>query len=154
MDTVKNVYPRIFISVNKSIFPRSHRSMPNFQGDEAGGRILLVEDEEDSRDLTVITLSEYLLTCVNDFDGGLRSARREYFDLFIFDNWLIGRSGVELCRDIRKFNLNTPVLFFSAAAYESDIKEALQSGAQAYITKPAIPEELRRMVARLISTAP
>ncbi len=116
-------------------------------------RILLVEDYEDARDLAALTLTEYTLITAHDFSEGLRLARQGYFDLYILDNWLPDRSGVELCRAIRDFDPHTPILFYSAAAYERDIEDALRAGAQDYIVKPVISEELRRAVSRLISAA-
>jgi len=117
-------------------------------------RVLLVEDEEMAKGLAVATLTEYTLICARNFDEGLFAARRGYFDLYILDNWLPGKSGVELCRAIREFDPHTPILFYSAAAYAKDIQEGLLAGAQAYIVKPIIPDELRRTVARLISVPP
>jgi DNA-binding response OmpR family regulator len=114
-------------------------------------RILLVEDEEDAKDLCALTLAEYELTCSSDFDEGLRLARQRDFDLYILDSWLPGKSGVELCRAIREFDPDTPILFYSAAAYERDIQEALREGAQAYLTKPAFTHNVRQVVARMIS---
>jgi DNA-binding response OmpR family regulator len=114
-------------------------------------RILLVEDEEDAKDLCALTLPEYELTCSRDFDEGLRLARQRDFDLYILDSWLPGKSGVELCRAIREFDPDTPILFYSAAASERDIQEALREGAQAYLTKPAFAHEVRQAVALLIS---
>jgi DNA-binding response OmpR family regulator len=114
-------------------------------------RILLVEDEEDAKDLCALTLAEYELTCSSDFDEGLRLARQRDFDLYILDSWLPGKSGVELCRAIREFDPETPILFYSAAAYERDIQEALREGAQAYLTKPASTQVVRQVVARMIS---
>src|SRR5262245_21778073 len=115
-------------------------------------RILLVEDEEDAKDLCTLTLAEYELTCARDFDEGLRLARQRDFDLYILDSWLPGKSGVELCRAIREFDPDTPILFYSAAAYERDIQDALREGAQAYLTKPASSHEVRQAFARLIAT--
>jgi len=114
-------------------------------------RILLVEDYEDSRELATHTLTEYTLTCARNFNEGLRLARQGGFDLYILDNWLPDKSGVELCHAIREFDPQTPILFYSAAAYAKDIQEGLRAGAQAYLVKPVIPEELRQAVARLIS---
>ena len=115
-------------------------------------RILLVEDYEDSRELAAHTLTEYTLTCARNFNEGLRLARQGGFDLYILDNWLPDKSGVELCRAIREFDPHTPILFYSAAAYARDIQEGLRAGAQAYLVKPVISDELRLAVAQLISS--
>jgi DNA-binding response OmpR family regulator len=116
-------------------------------------RILLVEDERDARKLVEFTLAEYTLISARDFDEGMRFAYLRYFDLYLLDNWLPSGSGVELCRLIRGFDPHTPILFYSAAAYARDIWEAMRAGAQAYLVKPVIPDELRRMVAQLLSAA-
>jgi two-component system, cell cycle response regulator DivK len=121
--------------------------------DKERRRILLVEDHEDAWEIAAYILEEYKLFHARDFAEGLRLARRRYFDLYILDNWLPDRSGVELCRAIREFDPHTPILFYSAAAYESDKREALRAGAQEYFVKPVIFDELKQTVARLISAA-
>jgi len=119
--------------------------------DEKKRRVLLVDDEEDARDLVTLTLIEYTLICARDFDEGLRLARQRGFDLYILDCWMPDKSGVELCRAIREFDPHTPILFYSAAAYERDIEEAIRAGGQDYLVKPIIPNELRQAVAQLLS---
>jgi DNA-binding response OmpR family regulator len=114
-------------------------------------RILLVEDYEDSRDLAIHILTEYTITCARNFNEGLRLARQGSFDLYLLDNWLPDKSGVELCRAIREFDPHTPILFYSAAAYQRDIEEAIRAGAQDYLAKPIHPDELKQAVVRLIS---
>jgi DNA-binding response OmpR family regulator len=117
-------------------------------------RILLVEDQEDAWEIAAYNLGEHALFYARDFDEGLLAARRGYFDLYILDYWLPDGSGVGLCRAIREFDPHTPILFYSAGAYERDIEDALRAGAQDYLIKPVIPDELRQAVARLISVAP
>jgi CheY-like chemotaxis protein len=114
-------------------------------------RILLVEENDDSRYLAELTLEEYALVFACGFNDGLRLARQGGFDLYILDNWLPDESGVELCRAIREFDPHTPILFYSAAAYARDIQEGLRAGAQAYLVKPVIPDDLRQTVTQLIS---
>jgi len=116
-------------------------------------RILLVEDREDACEIAAYDLGEYALFYARDFDEGLLAARRGYFDLYILDSWLPDGSGVGLCHAIRKFDPHTPILFHSAAAYERDIEDALRAGAQDYLIKPVIPDELKQAVAQLISAA-
>jgi DNA-binding response OmpR family regulator len=119
--------------------------------DRKSKRILFVEDHEDTWEMVELKLQKYKLTFARDFDDGLRLARRGYFDLYILDNWLPNGSGIGLCRLIREFDPHTPILFYSAAAYERDIQEALRSGAQGYLVKPVHLDELELMVARLTS---
>jgi DNA-binding response OmpR family regulator len=114
-------------------------------------RILFVEDDEDNWEIAAYCLEDYALICARDFKEGLRLARLGYFDLYLLDNCLPDGTGVELCRAIRKFDLYTPVLFYSAGAYASDIQRALQAGSQAYLVKPVHPNELSRVVTSLIS---
>ena len=62
-----------------------------------------------------------------------------------------GLAGPELTRHIREFNQTTPILFYSAAAYEADKQEALDAGAQGYLTKPTDVDVLLAEVERLIT---
>jgi DNA-binding response OmpR family regulator len=117
-------------------------------------RILLVEDREEAWEIVAYNLGEHALFYARNFDEGLLAARSGYFDLYILDNLLPDGSGVGLCRAIREFDPHTPILFYSAAANERDLEDALRAGAQDYLVKPVIPEELRQAVARLISVPP
>ena len=116
-------------------------------------RILFVEDEEDAWEIVELTLAECKLTFARTFDDGLRLARQGYFDIYILDNWLPDGSGIGLCRAIREFDPHTPILFCSVAACGRDIEDALRAGAQDYLVKPVIPDELMQAVSRLISAA-
>ena len=111
----------------------------------------MVEDEEYARELAAIILAEHTLICARNFDEGSRFAYHRYFDLYILDNWLHCGSGIGLCRAIRDFDPYTPILFYSAAADERDIQEALRSGAQGYLVKPVKTNDLEEAVAKLTS---
>ena len=117
-------------------------------------RILLVEDQEDSWEIVAFALDEYTLFYARDFNEGLRRARRGYFDLYILDNHMPGGNGVELCRLIREFDPNTPILFYSAMASALDMHAAFSAGAQTCLVKPSGFDELARTVARLINVPP
>src|SRR5262249_51876039 len=113
--------------------------------------ILLVEDHDELWDVLAHYLPEYKLICARDFEEGLRLARRRYFDLYILDNWLPDGFGVELCRSIRRFDPNTPILFYSAAAYARDIEDGLRAGAQGYLVKPVDSKKLKQAVSEQLS---
>jgi DNA-binding response OmpR family regulator len=114
-------------------------------------RILLVEDEEDAREIAAFSLEEYAIICARDFGEGLRLARQRYFDLYILDNWLPDGNGIELCRLIRRFDPHTPILFYSACAYARDVQAAFSAGAQEYLAKPVSFDDITRAVVRLTS---
>lgn len=117
------------------------------------GRILYTEDDPDSRDLVIFILERggYQVTCAENGTKALAFAKNEHFDLFLVDNWLPGLTGPELTRYLREINTTTPILFYSAAAYESDKQNALNAGAQGYLVKPSSITELVNEVDRLIS---
>jgi len=79
-------------------------------------------------------------------------AGSQHFDLYLLDSWLPDGSGLDLCKQIREFDQATPIVFYSAAAYEIDRDQALLSGAQAYLVKPSQPSELCNVVTSLIES--
>jgi DNA-binding response OmpR family regulator len=113
-------------------------------------RILVVEDQDNKRNLLRLALGEYDVAAIGDYDTGLRMAKRQYFDLYILDNQIPGGTGIELCRRIREFDPNTPILFCSGRA---DSSEALGAGAQAYFAKPIKVQEVLWAVTELLSTS-
>jgi DNA-binding response OmpR family regulator len=119
------------------------------------GNILYVEDDQDTRDLVtcVLTMNNYRIVAAEDCDEALMLARSSQFDLYLIDNWMVGCSGIDLCKKLREFNPGTPILFYSGAAYESDKQQAFSAGAQAYLVKPVDNDELIERVTRLISEA-
>ena len=102
-------------------------------------RILCVEDEEDTSSMVTSLLG--LINCevvsAQTIDEARRRIREERFDLYLLDNWLPGGTGIDLCREIRETDATTPVIFYSGAAYDSDLQEAMEAGAQAYLVKPS-----------------
>jgi DNA-binding response OmpR family regulator len=101
-------------------------------------RILCVEGNVDSRKIIryLLTLAGYEVVTANSTRDGLEFVIHESFALILLDNWYAQESGVELCKKIRAFDTDTPIIFFSGASLESDIKKGLEAGAQAYLTKP------------------
>jgi DNA-binding response OmpR family regulator len=118
-------------------------------------RILCTEDDEDTRDLIVLVLNGHDCEVVTSASAteSLHLARTQRFDLYLLDNWLPASSGIELCKELRRFDSKTPILFYSGAAYDKDKMEAQEYGAQGYLTKPADSYELVAEVLRLISAS-
>ncbi len=64
-----------------------------------------------------------------------------------------GLSGTALTKKLREFDIKTPILFYSGAAYETDKEAARLSGAQGYLVKPAGGDRLTAEVVRLVAEA-
>jgi DNA-binding response OmpR family regulator len=101
-------------------------------------RILCVDDDEDSRVMltTLLKLALIDAKAVGTGAQALSSIRREHFDLYMLDARLPDVDGFELCRRMRDFDPDTPILFFSGAAFETDKKKGIEAGANAYVIKP------------------
>jgi two-component system OmpR family response regulator len=117
-------------------------------------RVLYIEDHEDTRELITIVLEQksYEVVSGSTIKSGVALAGSQRFDLYLLDSWLPDGSGLDLCRQIREFDKATPIVFYSAAAYEIDRDQALQCGAQAYLIKPSAPSELCNVVTSLIES--
>ena len=103
-------------------------------------RVLCVDDDEDSRVMltTLLRLALIEAKAVGTAAQALSSIHAEQFDLYLLDSRLPDVDGFELCRRMRDFDPDTPILFFSGAAFESDKKKGIEAGANAYVIKPDI----------------
>jgi two-component system alkaline phosphatase synthesis response regulator PhoP len=120
-------------------------------------RILLVEDEPGLR-LAVtdrLRAEGYDVETAPDGNQGFERATQEHFDLFLFDVMMPGRSGFDLCRDVRQRGLPTPIIMITARGEVVDRVVGLKLGADDYLTKPfAMAELVARVEARLRRAAP
>jgi DNA-binding response OmpR family regulator len=118
-------------------------------------RILYSEDDPDSREIVCLILVKegFEIICPDSSEDVLRIANEQKFDAYLLDSWTPGMSGFELCKRIKEFDAHTPIIFYSAAAFEGDKDEALAAGAQAYVTKPSSVEELVDAIRLAISSS-
>ena len=120
--------------------------------------VLVVEDEQNIRELVCLHLGLESYDCVQVGDGeaALKLARERHFDLVILDIMLPGLDGVTVCRAIRRDSENpdVPVLMLTARREESDKVVGLESGADDYLTKPFGVRELVARVRALLRRGP
>jgi len=101
--------------------------------------ILCVDDDKDSCELITFMLkasSDLDVSSVHTATDAVSLIASQTFDLYILDYRLPGLTGIELCRLIRKSDSDTPIVFFTAMAYEKDRKSAMEAGANVYLVKP------------------
>ena len=111
-------------------------------------RILVVEDEPDiafglQDDLKV---EGYEVEIVRDGVSAGRRARAESWDLILLDVMLPGKDGFEVCRELRRSGVRTPVIMLTAKPQEAEKVLGLDLGADDYVTKPFSPRELRARI--------
>ena len=115
-------------------------------------RLLLVEDEPGialalSDDLT---MEGYRVEVAGDGVSAAARARAEQFDLIILDVMLPGKDGFEVCRELRRAGIRTPILMLTARAQEAEKVLGFETGADDYVTKPFGVRELRARIAALL----
>lgn len=120
----------------------------NFMAEE----ILLVEDEKNL--LSVIRLNlemeGYMVTAFDNGETAWQKFRSAHYSLIILDVMLPGMNGFELCRNIRKVDKRTPLLFLTARGDAEDRIHGLKTGADDYLVKPFHLEELLLRVKALL----
>lgn len=113
--------------------------------------LLIVEDEA--------TLSDNIKEIISDlgeikqvYDGeeGLFEAESGVYDLILLDLMLPGKNGYEVLAELRKKNIQTPVLILTAKDSLEDKITGFQKGADDYLTKPFYREELIMRVKALL----
>ncbi|MEK7073851.1 MAG: response regulator, partial [Patescibacteria group bacterium] len=101
-------------------------------------RVLIVEDERRLSNIIKKGFVEDGFAVDQAFDGeeGQYLAESEQYDLIVLDIMLPKVDGLQVCKEIRKKNIKTPVLMLTAKSTIEDKVAGLDSGADDYITKP------------------
>jgi DNA-binding response OmpR family regulator len=118
-------------------------------------QVLFVEDTADTRDLVEFSLQSegFTVATAQTADEGLSLARTKSFALILLDIGLPDKDGLELCREIRRFDQQTPIVFYTAFAELLDQDEATRAGAQGTLRKPEDTARLGEVARRLIDKA-
>ena len=113
--------------------------------------ILVIEDEEQlcCSIAEGLRLNGYETDTCFDGDEGLELCLTENYDLILLDLNLPGTDGLEILRQFREHNTNTPVLILSARDQIEDKVNGLDLGANDYLTKPFHFQELEARIRSL-----
>lgn len=112
------------------------------------GKVLVVDDEESLVRLITYNLIKDGFDTLQANDGreAWNLIMQEKPDLIILDLMLPGKDGLEICRDLRRENINTPIIMLTARDDEVDKIVGLELGADDYVTKPFSVKELSARV--------
>ena len=123
-------------------------------------KLLVVEDEARlaSSLRKGLVADGHVVEIANDGEQGLWMAQNQTFDAIVLDIMLPKRNGFEVCAELRKAGDWTPILMLTAKDGEHDIAEALDTGADDYLTKPfsfvVLSARLRALTRRGVQERP
>ncbi|NJN08733.1 MAG: response regulator transcription factor [Richelia sp. RM2_1_2] len=111
-------------------------------------RILIVDDEAELTNplSRLLTREGYRVDAAFDGTTGSELVQKGNYDLLILDWMLPGKTGLEICQQLRQQGVTTPVLFLTAKDTLDDRVKGLDAGADDYLIKPF---ELRELLARV-----
>lgn len=119
--------------------------------EEAPKKILIVDDNEDNRDLTAKVLKRFGYRIIEAVDGeeALTKAFNEKPDLILMDRSLPKMDGLEVTRRLKRdaSTKHIVILALTAHAMRGDKEKAIEAGCEGYISKPidvrSLPEEVK-----------
>ena len=111
-------------------------------------RVLVVEDEPNIAFALEVDLQTegYQTTVAGTGPDALAAAARETFDLILLDVMLPGKDGFDVCRELRRSGVRTPIILLTAKTHDAEKVMGLDLGADDYVTKPFNPHELRARI--------
>ena len=121
----------------------------------ARGRILIVDDFEDARELYAefLRLQGYEVSGAADGPEALNLALPAHYDAIVLDLALPRMDGLAVLRELRRnpATKRTPIIILSASVGQEPREEALEAGADLFLEKPCLPDELEQAIERFLS---
>jgi DNA-binding response OmpR family regulator len=111
-------------------------------------KILVVDDEQNMRTglKDNLEFEGYEVETANDGEQGLKKILENSYSLIILDVMMPKKSGFDVCKEVRKTGITTPIILLTAKGEEIDKVVGLEIGADDYVTKPF---SLRELLARV-----
>lgn len=111
-------------------------------------KILVVDDEQNMRTglKDNLEFEGYDVESANDGEQGLKKILENNYNLIILDVMMPKKSGFDVCKEVRKTGITTPIILLTAKGEEIDKVVGLEIGADDYVTKPF---SLRELLARV-----
>ncbi|MGK5090768.1 response regulator [Deltaproteobacteria bacterium TL4] len=116
--------------------------------EDAKGKLLIVDDEPETLELVEDIFEDTEIETKTLTSGAqLHEVLREFKpDILLLDRMMPGKTGIALCKEIRMYDLNTIIIFFSSLSDFDHQEEGYAVGAQDYIPKPFSMELLEKKI--------
>jgi CheY-like chemotaxis protein len=120
-------------------------------GNDAGLRVLLVEDDEDNRELMteVLEAAGYEVLAASSGAEGLKALSERSVDVVVTDVGMPGMGGLEMARAAKRIAPSVPVVVVTGYSERDDITSARGHEVDAVLVKPVDPDALAAVVAQM-----
>ena len=107
-------------------------------------KVLIAEDDSSVRKAVqrVLELENYQVTAVNDGKAALEALTQSHFDLAVLDVMMPFADGLTVCKEARHRGIDLPILLLTARVEVGDRVAGLDAGADDYLVKPFVVDEL------------
>lgn len=118
-----------------------------------GFKVLLVEDNKINQVITKKIIAKQNMTCDIADDGyqAIDYARSNRYDFILMDIHMPGISGIEATKEIRKFDVSTPIIALTAISLDDNKDDFLKDGFNEVISKPFDPEIFYKKISHILS---
>lgn len=116
------------------------------------GHVLIVDDDAMLRRslARLLTSRGYVVTTAADGTEAIDEIGRVPFEAILSDIAMPGMDGIQLLREVREHDLHVPVIMITGEPAVSTAVQAMEYGAFHYLTKPAAPDDVERVVERAV----
>ncbi len=121
-----------------------------------GRNILICEDNVINSEILKEMLESEGVVCEQAFNGseGVGKARSRNYDIIMMDIRMPVMDGYQATREIREFDVDTPIVALSANVFADEIQNAFESGMDEFLEKPVIMSKMFSVLGQLLSTRP
>jgi DNA-binding NtrC family response regulator len=119
-------------------------------------KILVVDDEEIVCQSCqgILAADGYEVSVAQTGDEAMRKIESEKFDVALLDLKIPGSGGLRLLRAIRRMSPQTDVVVMTGFPSIENAKGSIRLGANDYVSKPLVPQTLRRVIGKVLSCKP
>ncbi len=118
-------------------------------------QILIAEDDQDIRELIVLTLqfNGFDVDNVEDGAAAVEQAQKKPYDIILMDVRMPRMTGYQACRALKDIDAtkDIPIIFLSAKGQEQEIQTGIDAGASDYILKPFAPDVLVNTINKVLT---
>ena len=138
---------------NVPLLPKDEATLADSEDGDSQCRLLVIEDNRDIAAYIGAQFADrYAVSYAGNGKVGLEKAQELVPDLIITDLMMPGMDGLEVCRQVRANDIinHIPIIVVTAKITEEERIRGLEAGADAYLTKPFNPDELRTRAEKLL----